>query len=240
MIASPSTDVDRVARLALSLITPPGQPAIAVRVAVEGAEATLAHAVQLAHRGRLPAPADIGTAMRARDDAQRLLAAADRRGWRWRVPGDPDWPAGLTTLPTCTQPAAPLGLWVTGPGRLADAAATAVVVTGSRHPTAYGAGLARDLGLDLAAAGRIVASGAAHGIDTAAAQGALLAPEGSPGPLAVLASGLDVAFPAGSGTLLSDIAARGLLVTRCPPGTRPDRARFAYRAWLLAALAPPA
>lgn len=109
MTASPPTDAERTARLALSLITPPGHPPIAVRAAAEGAETTLAHAVQLAHRGRLPAPADIGTALRARDDAQRLLAAADRRGWRWRVPGDADWPENLTALPTDTQPRSACG-----------------------------------------------------------------------------------------------------------------------------------
>jgi DNA processing protein len=76
-------------------------------------------------------------------------------------------------------------------------------------------------------------SGGALGIDAAAHRGALAAD----GPtVAVLASGIDVAYPPRNEVLLGEIARRALLISEWPPGTTPTRLRFLVRNRVIAAL----
>jgi DNA processing protein len=76
-------------------------------------------------------------------------------------------------------------------------------------------------------------SGAAYGIDVAAHRGALAAK----GPtVAVLACGVDRAYPAGNKAVLDYIASHGLVVSELPPGCAPTRLRFLSRNRLIAAL----
>ena len=63
---------------------------------------------------------------------------------------------------------APLGLWLRGPLRLADAVRCAVGIVGSRAATSYGLHVAGELGFQLAEQQWAVVSGAAYGIDAAA------------------------------------------------------------------------
>jgi DNA processing protein len=106
-------------------------------------------------------------------------------------------------------------------------------VVGARAATTYGVHVAQELGAGLAAAGVTVVSGAAIGIDGAAHRGAL----GVDGPtVAVLACGIDRAYPAAHAALLERIAATGLVVSEYPPGSVPARHRFLVRNRLIAAL----
>ncbi|HEY3140155.1 MAG TPA: DNA-processing protein DprA [Acidimicrobiales bacterium] len=110
-----------------------------------------------------------------------------------------------------------------------------VAIVGTRRCTATGAGMAFELGRDLAAAGVVVVSGLALGIDGAAHRGALaarLAP-----PVGVVASGLDVVYPASQRELWATVIDVGLLVTEAPLGTRPERWRFPARNRIMAGLA---
>ena len=66
-------------------------------------------------------------------------------------------------------------------------------VVGTRRPTPYGMAVAERLGADLAAAGAVVASGMARGIDTAAHKG-VFAVKGD--TMAVFGCGVDVLYPA--------------------------------------------
>ncbi len=77
-------------------------------------------------------------------------------------------------------------------------------------------------------------SGGAYGIDGAAHRGAL-ASRRAP-TAAVLACGVDVAYPRGHDRLLALVAERGLLVSEQLPGAAPTRARFLVRNRLIAAL----
>jgi DNA processing protein len=77
-------------------------------------------------------------------------------------------------------------------------------------------------------------SGGAYGIDAAAHRGAL-AGQAAP-TVAVLACGVDVAYPRGNERLLDGIAQRGLVVSELPPGSTPTRARFLVRNRIIAAL----
>ncbi len=110
-----------------------------------------------------------------------------------------------------------------------------VAIVGTRRCSPTGAGVAFELGRDLAAAGVAVVSGLASGIDGAAHRGALAA-DGAP-PIGVVGSGLDVVYPRGQSDLWQAVAAAGLLLSEAPPGARPERWRFPARNRIIAALA---
>lgn len=109
-----------------------------------------------------------------------------------------------------------------------------VTIVGTRRATGYGLGVARALGNAFSAAGVVVASGLAYGIDTQAHRGAL---EASAPPLAVVGGGSDIVYPAGQAHLHRLVAAKGCIVSEYPPGMRPARWTFPARNRILAALA---
>jgi DNA processing protein len=110
-----------------------------------------------------------------------------------------------------------------------------VAIVGTRRCSATGAGVAFELGRDLAAAGVAVVSGLASGIDGAAHRGALAA-DGAP-PVGVVGSGLDVVYPRGQDQLWRAVAAAGALLSEAPLGGRPERWRFPARNRIITALA---
>ena len=111
-------------------------------------------------------------------------------------------------------------------------AATAAVI-GSRRPSEYGRTVAYGLGRGLGAAGVTVVSGLALGIDAIAHRGCL---DGGGNTLAVLASGVDVAYPRTNRGLYDRIRERGSIVSEMPPGSRPYRWLFPARNRIMAAL----
>lgn len=100
-----------------------------------------------------------------------------------------------------------------------------IAIVGARHATPYGKNSAHLLGAELAEAGMWVVSGTARGIDTAAHQGALT--KGS--TIAVLGSGVDIAYPAENRKLLAQIAESGTVISEYPPGTLPHPGHFPAR-----------
>jgi DNA processing protein len=106
-------------------------------------------------------------------------------------------------------------------------------VVGARACTEYGSHVAAPLGAGLAPGGWGVVSGAAYGVDGAAHRGALAAQGAT---IAVLACGVDRAYPPGHAELIGRIAEQGLLVAELPPGSHPTRSRFIFRNRLIAAL----
>jgi DNA processing protein len=108
-----------------------------------------------------------------------------------------------------------------------------VTIVGSRRASSYGLGVAEELGRLLAAAGLVVVSGMARGIDAAAHRGALA---GGGTTLAVLGSGADVVYPASERRLYRDILASGAAISEAPPGQRPEPGAFPKRNRLMAAL----
>jgi DNA processing protein len=157
------------------------------------------------------------------------LEVARRAGIRLVVPGDDEWPVALTDL----GDRAPLLLWVSGEADLA-ATVRSVAVVGSRACTPYGEHVAAELAAGLADRGWTVVSGGAFGVDAAAHRGAM-AVDGR--TVAVLACGVDVAYPAAHEGLLAHVRRAGCVVSELPPGTRPTRTRFLERNRLIAALA---
>jgi len=73
-----------------------------------------------------------------------------------------------------------------------------VAIVGSRRPSPYGEAVAEQLASDLVAAGVIVVSGLALGIDAAAHRGALAAGGTT---VAVMGTGVDIVYPAAHGAL---------------------------------------
>ena len=110
-----------------------------------------------------------------------------------------------------------------------------VAVIGTRRCSRYGHDLAFEFGRDLAAAGVVVVSGLALGIDGAAHHGAI-ACEGA-GPAAVVGSGLDVVYPRANARLWAQVEERGVVLSEAPLGARPQRWRFPARNRIIAALA---
>ncbi|HEY2334124.1 MAG TPA: DNA-processing protein DprA [Solirubrobacterales bacterium] len=108
-----------------------------------------------------------------------------------------------------------------------------VTVVGARRASAYGREVARELGRELTAAGILVVSGLAFGIDACAHRGALDAGT----TVAVLGCGADVAYPASHRSLWRRICERGLVVSELPPGTGAWRWTFPARNRIMAALA---
>ena len=108
----------------------------------------------------------------------------------------------------------------------------AVTIVGARRATSYGREIARELGRELAAAGLVVVSGLAFGIDGCAHRGALDAGR----TIAVLGCGPDVAYPSSHRTLWRRICETGLVVSEFPPGATPWRWTFPARNRIMAAL----
>jgi DNA processing protein len=221
---------DRTARMALSSVVDCGEPAVCDLVERAGADAAWAAAQQ----GVFGDP----VARRAEAlEPSRVQRRAEELSIRFVVPGDEEWPERLGDLRYCEplnrRGGVPPGLWLRGPGHLAALVERSVAVVGSRAATSYGAGVAADLGADLAEQGVAVVSGGAFGIDAAAHRGALAVH----GPtVCVLANGVDVPYPSGNTALLSWVAQEHLLVSELPPGATPTRVRFLARNRVIAAL----
>ena len=111
---------------------------------------------------------------------------------------------------------------------------TAVAVVGARSCSRYGAQVARELARELAAAGVVVVSGLARGIDGEAHRGALAA-EGL--TVAVLGCGIDRDYPRAHAQLAGRIVQSGLVVSEYPPGVEPAPWRFPARNRIVAGLA---
>jgi DNA processing protein len=127
----------------------------------------------------------------------------------------------------------PRVLYLRGAGQVELLARPAVAIVGARACSPYGAQVARMLGRELAAAGLVVVSGLARGIDGEAHRGALEA-EGL--TVAVLGCGIDRDYPAAHTELARRICERGLVVSEYEPGVEPAPWRFPARNRIIAGL----
>ena len=138
-----------------------------------------------------------------------------------------DYPAQLRPLAD-----SPPALTVRGDASLLDRPAVAIV--GARNASANGCAFARRLARELAAAGLVIVSGLARGIDSAAHEGALAA-EGA--TVAVIATGVDIAYPPENAALMDRIAALGAVVSERPLGAAARAKDFPRRNRVIAGLA---
>ncbi|MCU1278744.1 MAG: hypothetical protein JWM53_2290 [bacterium] len=131
----------------------------------------------------------------------------------------------------------PTPLWIRGDW---TPARRAVALVGARAATAHGLESARALGAQLASAGVDVISGGALGVDAASHRGALdvAGSEGAAHTVAVLGTGIDVAYPERNARMFDEIVASGgALITQFAPGAQPRRQSFPVRNIVIAGLA---
>jgi DNA processing protein len=142
------------------------------------------------------------------------------------TPHSPQWPVALNDLS-----AIPFGLVVKG--ELSALSETSLAIVGTRNPTPYGLRIAGDFAAGFVDREWSIVSGGAYGIDSAAHKGALIA-EGR--TIAVLAAGVDIAYPAGNARLFAEIAENGALISEVLPGSHAIPSRFLTRNRIIAAL----
>lgn len=176
-----------------------------------GAEAALDALPELSRRA--------GRTLRicSRERALGELERAARNGAFPVFTIEPGYPKALAHLD-----APPPALYVKGKIDLLNRPAIAIV--GSRQASGAGLTLARRFAGTLGAAGLVIISGLARGIDSAAHEASL-----ATGTIAVLAGGIDVVYPSENTALQQQIAEAGVLVTEMPPGFAPRAQDFPRR-----------
>jgi DNA processing protein len=158
---------------------------------------------------------------------ERSLAWLEQPGHALVTLADPAYPALLLEI---GDP--PPVLYCRGRPELLRRPALAIV--GSRNASAQGAQNAEQFARAFSAAGLTIVSGLAQGIDAAAHRGGLT-DEGS--TIAVLGTGVDLAYPAANAALAQEIAERGLLVSEYPLGMKALAHNFPRRNRLISGLA---
>jgi DNA processing protein len=156
----------------------------------------------------------------------QVLSEIDKHQARLITPIDEDWPIQVNDLA-----APPIGLIIKG--NISALQQRSLAIVGTRNPTSYGARIAGDFAAGFADREWAIVSGGAYGIDSYAHKGALIA-EGV--TVAVIASGIDINYPAGNTRLFAEICESGVMVTESMPGQRALPHRFLTRNRLIAAI----
>lgn len=227
--------LDRYTRVLWNILTEPGDRAAGQLVGAVGP----AEAFERVRRD------DLGDGILDPDDARaaverwrpRLRSGAvsaalrTARAARLRLltPHDETWPDSVDDL----AEHGPLVLWARGDPRVLESAQHGVAIVGARAATSYGEHVAGEMAAELAACGISIVSGAAFGID-AAAHRATLAGRGT--TVALMAGGLERAYPQAHTELIERIADTGAVVSEVAPGSAPTKWRFLQRNRLIAAL----
>jgi DNA processing protein len=224
-------DTDRLARIALSVCAD-AHGEVVVQANTYGVLPTLralANGRAQLDGTEIPATALVGRLTKA--DLLETLQLAAIHGIRVITPADADWPAGLADL----GPRQPLVLWARGNTGIFGCRDDLVALTGTRNATSYGTQVVTSLAVGLAQRGHVIVSSAGSGIDAAAHRAALVVPAPT---VAVVPCGLDTAHPAENADLLLAVAdLGGVVISECPPGSAPSRARALRAGQLIAALA---
>lgn len=180
----------------------------------------LAALPDLAQRAGRRRPLAIGTA----EEAEREIAAVRDLGGHMLHIGLEGYPEPLAAIED-----APPVLTVLGHAHLLHSPCFAVV--GGRNASVGGRMLSAAMAREVGAAGYVIVSGLARGIDGAAHEAAL-----ETGTVAVVAGGLDVVFPPEHQALYERIAAAGVIVAEQPAGTRPQGRHFPRRNRIISGL----
>lgn len=138
------------------------------------------------------------------------------------------YPEALRSVP---EP--PLILYVKGSREVLNSSG-AVTIAGSRSSDAYGISVAQSLAGAFALNGEVIVSGMAHGVDSAAALGAV---NSGGKAIGVLCCGMDVDYPKGSAAMREKIiASGGAVITEFEMGTAAQSGYFHIRNRIMAGL----
>ena len=217
----PTTEDDRVSWLRLLRSRRVG-PSTFYRLMAEHGNAAdaLAALPEIARtagaRGYTPCPPEV---------AEAEFMAARAAGARMICIGDPAYPPALAQVAD-----APPLMWAMGD--ISVLSRPMVALVGARNASSLGLRMARALAGRLGEAGHVVVSGLARGIDTAAHLAAR-----DTGTVAVLASGVDVVYPAENARLGDEILANGVRLSEQPMGLVPQARHFPSRNRIISGLA---
>jgi DNA processing protein len=174
----------------------------------------------LARRGGRSAPLKAPSAA----EAERELDAGRTLGATLLTAGEPGFPPLLSQI----DPPPPV-LWARG--HVALLSRPAVAIVGARIASAAGQRFARALAADLGAAGLVVVSGLARGVDGAAHEGAL-----ATGTAGVLAGGVDDVYPPEHAALYDRMVGQGCVVSENAVGRRATARDFPRRNRIISGL----
>ena len=155
------------------------------------------------------------------DAVRREMDLADSLNIRYVCDDQPEYPKNLLSVKN--RPPV-----LTVRGNLAALAKPAVAMVGTRHATGAGMKFMSTLAEAFASRGYAVVSGMAMGTDTAAHNGALVAP-GDENTIAVLAGGVDYIWPLENERLYHYILERGAVISELPVGSTPVANNFIQR-----------
>ncbi len=158
-------------------------------------------------------------------DTRREIDALAKLGGRLIASAEPNYPRGLAALE-----APPPVISVIGNNNVLKREMIAIV--GARNASALGRKLTSRLAADLGAAGLVVVSGMARGIDTAAHEGSLAS-----GTCAVIAGGIDIVYPPENAALYERIKTEGVIVSEMPLGQQSQARHFPRRNRIISGLA---
>ena len=108
-----------------------------------------------------------------------------------------------------------------------------IAVVGTRNPSSYGKLCCEYMVKKMTAANITIVSGFAKGIDSIAHKTSLLT-EGK--TIAVIASGLDIVYPASNLSLYREIEEKGLILSEYEAGVKPFKSNFPQRNRIIAGL----
>ena len=222
------TDQERAAWVALALVPGIGPARLhsLIKVCHTPTGALAAPFAFLCTVPGMSSPAASAVKATSVEAGRRVLDEVERAGGRALLAMDPEFPEILRHIPD-----PPPVLFVRGDLALLERPAAAIV--GSRDHTAYGEEACRRVAWAGAAAGVVVVSGMARGLDAVAHAAAL---DAGGTTIGVLGNGLGVIYPAANRLLYEHVGADGLLLTEFPPGERPHVASFPRRNRLISGL----
>lgn len=161
----------------------------------------------------------------AKADAEREYETLTKFGAELLLYGEERYPRLLLQIPD-----APPVLTVRGQVHLA-ANTNMLGMVGARNASANGCAFAKKLATDIGAAGYVVVSGLARGIDASAHRGAL-----GTGTIAVIGGGINNIYPPDNAILFEEIAASGLIISELPFGAEPHARSFPGRNRIIAGM----
>jgi DNA processing protein len=168
----------------------------------------------------------IMTSIRSAEVGQ-ILYEIEKAGAQFLTPEHEHWPQGVNQL---INP--PIGLIVAGDST--SLITTSLAIVGSRKPTNYGAQVASEFARAFSDLGWTIISGGAYGIDSYAHRATLQANGSS---IAVLATGIEVAYPKSNQKLFDQMRVKGALISELMPYENAMPSRFLVRNRLIAAIA---
>ena len=160
-------------------------------------------------------------------DVGQILYEIEKAGAKFLTPEHEHWPVGVNQL---VNP--PIGLVVKGDSTCLITDSLAIV--GSRKPTNYGANVASEFARGFSDLGWTIISGGAYGIDSYAHRATLQA---NGITIAVLATGIEVAYPKSNQKLFNEMSAHGALISELMPYESAMPSRFLVRNRLIASIA---